>query len=238
MEILLEPTSNKLSVDSEFDQEENEEEIGDNEEEEEDKFVRTPFNDSDDETKISDKAQGDEDEEIDYTTSQLYDDVDIRLNKPVQADDETVQKEGTDAELTNIQRGNENKRSPKSLKMLIVCYDGLVKSYELYKTLFSTYDKVYSLKRSQKDKDKDEDPFVGSDRRLKKRKTSKDAKPSKDEPEFEVADSDMPQDQKENPGNDDEKPKGKVTSKRDWFNKPKRPQEPTDLDWNDEKTSR
>ncbi|GKE41554.1 hypothetical protein Tco_1468838 [Tanacetum coccineum] len=46
-----------------------------------------------DETKITDKAEGDEDEKMDYTTSQLYDDVDIRLNKPVQADDETVKKE-------------------------------------------------------------------------------------------------------------------------------------------------
>ncbi|GKE36047.1 hypothetical protein Tco_1455369 [Tanacetum coccineum] len=75
------------------------------EEEEEDEFVKTPSNDSDDkdEAKITDKAKGDEDEEMDYTTSQLYDDVDIRLNEPVQADDETIQKEGTDAELTNIQ---------------------------------------------------------------------------------------------------------------------------------------
>nr|GEX19287.1 hypothetical protein [Tanacetum cinerariifolium] len=56
------------------------------------------------------------------------------------------------------------------------------------------------------------------------------------EPEFEVADSDIPQDQEENPGNDDEEPKRKVASKRDWFTKPKRPQEPTDPEWNDEKT--
>ncbi|GJV19127.1 hypothetical protein Tco_1368147 [Tanacetum coccineum] len=59
------------------------------------------------------------------------------------------------------------------------CYDGLIKSYDLDKSLFSTYDKVYSLKRSQKDKDKDEDPSAGSDRGLKKRKTSKDAEPTK-----------------------------------------------------------
>ncbi|GKD60488.1 hypothetical protein Tco_1297997 [Tanacetum coccineum] len=73
-------------------------------------FVKTPSNNSDneDKTKITDKVEGDEDEEIDYTTSQLYDDMDIRLNKPVQDDDETVQKEGTDAELTNIQQGNKN----------------------------------------------------------------------------------------------------------------------------------
>ncbi|GJT14520.1 reverse transcriptase domain-containing protein [Tanacetum coccineum] len=143
-------------------------------------------------------------------------------------------------------------------------YDGLIKSYDLDKSLFSTYDKVYSLKRSQKDKDKDEDPSAGSDRGLKKRKTSKDAEPTKgpktkestsgsskgtksqskssgksvqsEEPEFEVADSDMPQDQEENLGNDDEEPKRKVASKRDWFTKPKQPEDPTDPDWNVGKT--
>ncbi|GKA23935.1 hypothetical protein Tco_0709968 [Tanacetum coccineum] len=146
------------------------------------------------------------------------------------------------------------------------CYEGLIKSYDLDKTIFSTYGKVYSLKRSRKDKDKDEDPSAGSDRGLKKRKTSKDAEPTKgpkakefmcclipkadkysikifwissvqsEEPEFEVADSDMPQDQEENPGNDDEEPKEKVASKRDWFTKPTKPQEPTDPDWNVGKT--
>ncbi|GKD47359.1 hypothetical protein Tco_1272004, partial [Tanacetum coccineum] len=59
------------------------------------------------------------------------------------------------------------------------CYEGLIKSYDLDKTIFSTYGKVYSLKRSRKDKDKDEDPFVGSDRGLKKKKTSKDVEPTK-----------------------------------------------------------
>ncbi|GKA56721.1 hypothetical protein Tco_0755793 [Tanacetum coccineum] len=56
----------------------------------------------------------------------------------------------------------------------IECYDGLIKS--------------------RKDKDKDEDPPAGSDRGLRKRKTSKDDEPTKEEPEFEVADSEMPQD--------------------------------------------
>ncbi|GKD56448.1 hypothetical protein Tco_1289835 [Tanacetum coccineum] len=67
---------------------ENEEDIEDDEDEVKDKFVKTPSNDSDDEdeTKITDKAKGDEDEEMDYTTSQLYDDVDIRLNEPVDTD--------------------------------------------------------------------------------------------------------------------------------------------------------
>nr|GFB41867.1 hypothetical protein [Tanacetum cinerariifolium] len=53
-----------------------------------------------------------------------------------------------------------------------------------------------------------------------------------EEPGFVVADSDMPQDQEENPGNDDQEPKEKVASKRDWFTKPTQPQEPTDPNWN------
>ncbi|GJX76786.1 hypothetical protein Tco_0323597 [Tanacetum coccineum] len=116
------------------------------------------------------------------------------------------------------------------------CYDGLIKSYDLDKSLFATYDKVYSLKRSRKDKDKDEDPSAGLDRGLKKRKTSKDVELTKVEPKFEVADLDMPQDQKENPSNDDVEPKRKVASKCNWFTKPKRPQKPTDPGWNDGKT--
>nr|GEU29576.1 hypothetical protein [Tanacetum cinerariifolium] len=45
------------------------------------------------------------------------------------------------------------------------CYEGLKKSYDLDKIIFSIYGEVYLLKRCQKDKD--EDPFVGSDRGLK-----------------------------------------------------------------------
>ncbi|GJT55263.1 hypothetical protein Tco_0990317 [Tanacetum coccineum] len=57
---------------------------------------------------ITNKAEGDEDEEMDYATSQLYDDVDIRLNEPVDTDKEFVQEEGTDAAMTNVQHENEN----------------------------------------------------------------------------------------------------------------------------------
>ncbi|GKC44275.1 hypothetical protein Tco_1061997, partial [Tanacetum coccineum] len=76
------------------------------------------------------------------------------------------------------------------------CYKGLIKSYDLDKSLFSTYE----------------------------------------EPEFKVADSDIPQDQEENLGNDDVEPKEKVASKCDWFTKPSQPQEPSDPDWNVGKT--
>ncbi|GJR64212.1 hypothetical protein Tco_0010277 [Tanacetum coccineum] len=119
------------------------------------------------------------------------------------------------------------------------CYDSLKNSYDLDKDFFFSYD-VYSLKRGRKDKDKDGDPSAGSDRGLKKRKTSKDAEPitslknkdstsssskgTKSQPKhsgksvqseelvFVVADSDIPQDQEGNLGdNDDELRKDTVT---------------------------
>nr|GEV69291.1 hypothetical protein [Tanacetum cinerariifolium] len=216
--------TNENQLDSEFDQEENEDEIGDDEEEKEEEFVRTPSNNSDDETKIYDKVEGDEDEEMDYTTSQLYDDVDIRLNKP---EISQVLKDAhvtlssvpwktevpvtssshssdlaskflnfsdiphTDVEivsLTDVHIHHEavlakESSQPQSsyeaaatliefdLKKILIdkmdisklnlaapkhreCYEGLIKSYDLDKTIFSTYDKVYSLKRSQKNKER------------------------------------------------------------------------------------
>nr|GEY75852.1 hypothetical protein [Tanacetum cinerariifolium] len=219
--------------------------------------------DSEHETDDSESAKGDEDEEMDFTISQLYDDVDIRLNERVDTDEGFVQEVGTDAAMTNIQQGNKNLEILQVIKeahvtlfivsqkteVLVTSYSHssdlaakflnfsdiphsnaetvspmdvhvvlakessqtqssyeaaarlqnlrLKKSYDLEKTFFSTYGKVYSLKRSRKDKDKGEDPSVGLDRGLKKRKTSKDAEPTKEEPEFEVADSDMPHDQEE-----------------------------------------
>nr|GEU93388.1 hypothetical protein [Tanacetum cinerariifolium] len=255
--------------------------------EKDDEFVKIPSNDTDDEDeiKIKDIDEGDEDEGMDYTTNQFDDDVDLRMNEPVTTNEGLIQKEGIDAEMINVQQGNENLdmtlnqviedahiliyKMDESQSYLTTAehreyYDGLIKSYDLDKSLFSTYDKVYSLKRCQKDKDKDEDSFAGSNRGLKKKKTNKDAEPTEglkakesqsssskgaksqskssrksvqsEEPEFEVADSNMPRDQVENPSNDDEEPKGKVASKRVWFTKPKRPQEPTDPDWNDGKT--
>ncbi|GJX00254.1 hypothetical protein Tco_0184167 [Tanacetum coccineum] len=144
------------------------------------------------------------------------------------------------------------------------CYDGLKKSYALDKDFFFSYD-VYSLKRSRKDKDKDEDPSAGSDRGLKKRKLSKDAEPTtgpkkkdstsgsskgtksqpkssgksvqSEEPVFEVADSDLPQDQEGNLGDNEDEPRNETASRRDWFKKPTPPQEPTDPDWNIGKTT-
>ncbi|GJZ91867.1 hypothetical protein Tco_0663932 [Tanacetum coccineum] len=44
---------------------------------------------------------------MDYTTSLLYDDVDVRRNDPVHTDEGLVQQEGTEAEMTNIKQRNE-----------------------------------------------------------------------------------------------------------------------------------
>nr|GEU49634.1 hypothetical protein [Tanacetum cinerariifolium] len=142
------------------------------------------------------------------------------------------------------------------------CYDDLVKSYNLDKDFFSFYD-VYLLKRSRDDKDKDKGPSTRSGRGLKKQKTSKDAEPTTslktkdsssrsskrtksqpksfgksvhaDEPEFEVGDT-TPQGQEGKQGNDNVKPIIEFTSRCNWFTKPSRPQEPTDPDWNEDKT--
>ncbi|GJV18347.1 hypothetical protein Tco_1367367 [Tanacetum coccineum] len=144
------------------------------------------------------------------------------------------------------------------------CYDGLKKSYALDQDFFYSYD-VYTLKRGPKDKDKDEDPSSRSDRGLKRRKTSKDAEPTTDpknkdstsssskgtksqprsygkyvqleEPVFEVADSDMPQDQEGDIGDNEDEPRKETTSRSDWFKKHTPVQEPTDPDWHIGKTT-
>ncbi|GJT45967.1 hypothetical protein Tco_0954682 [Tanacetum coccineum] len=81
---------------------------------------------------------------------------------------------------------------------------------KMEKNFFFSYD-VYSLKRSRKDKDKDEDPFARSDRRKFVQS---------EEPVFEVVDSDMPQDQEGNMGVNEDETRNETASRRDWFKKP------------------
>ncbi|GKD02835.1 hypothetical protein Tco_1177809, partial [Tanacetum coccineum] len=138
-------------------------------------------------------------------------------------------------------------------------YDALVKSYQLDKDLFDSYDKAYSLKRGREDKDKNEDPPAGPDQGLKKRKTSKDVEPSRgskskecksssskgskskskssgkstqaEELVFKTTDTEMPQDQGDDLGNTEDQPNVEKASKHDWFKKPEKPPTP-DRDWN------
>ncbi|GKD91534.1 hypothetical protein Tco_1367041 [Tanacetum coccineum] len=102
--------TNENESGSESNQEKNEEDVEDDEEEKDDKFVKTLSNytDDEDETNVEDKIEGDEDKGMDHTTYQFDDDVDVRLNKPVNTDEGLIQKEGTDAEMINVQQGNEN----------------------------------------------------------------------------------------------------------------------------------
>nr|GEY17285.1 hypothetical protein [Tanacetum cinerariifolium] len=57
--------------------------------------------------------------------------------------------------------------------------DSIQKAFRSYTTKFEKKAQAYYLKRDREDKDKDEDPPAGSDQGLKRRKTSKDAEPSK-----------------------------------------------------------
>ncbi|GKB55980.1 hypothetical protein Tco_0912166, partial [Tanacetum coccineum] len=103
-------------------------------------------------------------------------------------------------------------------------YDALVTSYNTDKYLFDSYGKVFTFKRTREDKDQDQDPSVGSDRGTKRKKSSKEAEPSKDEPEFEAADIEMQQDQGSEFGHTD-----------DWFQKLNKPPTP-DRAWNKSKS--
>ncbi|GJX17007.1 hypothetical protein Tco_0217839 [Tanacetum coccineum] len=113
-------------------------------------------------------------------------------------------------------------------------YDGLVKSYNLDKDLFSSYGNVYPLKRYRQDEDKDKDPPTGSNQGLKKRKTSKDAEPPRGSKSKESKSS-LSKGTKPQPkssGND----KPDVSApKDDWFKKPNKPLTP-DRAWNTTKS--
>nr|GFA33615.1 hypothetical protein [Tanacetum cinerariifolium] len=116
------------------------------------------------------------------------------------------------------------------------------------------------IETNRDDKDKDEDPSTGSDRGLKKRKTSKDVEPPKgskskestsssskgtksqsksygksvqaEEPMFETADTKMPHDQG---GDTEDLPNVEATPMDDWFKKPNKPLT-LDRAWNDGKS--
>ncbi|GKC53545.1 hypothetical protein Tco_1076290 [Tanacetum coccineum] len=146
-------------------------------------------------------------------------------------------------ELTNIIMDKmEEHKSYLSAEYKNELYDALVKSYNIDKDLFKTYGEVFTLKRSQDDKDKDQDPSVGSDQGMKRRKTSKNAESSRDikskeskpsgksahveEPSHTIDDSGVQQNQEFDMGNNDEQPNDEAASKFDWFKKLERPPTP------------
>nr|GFB36358.1 uncharacterized mitochondrial protein AtMg00810-like [Tanacetum cinerariifolium] len=106
--------TNKSESGSESNHEENEED----EEEVKDEFVKTPSNDSDD------NAEGDEDEEMGYTISQHYDDVDIWLNEPVDTNKGLVQEEDTPmVEKSKLDEDLQGKQVDATL------YSGMIRSF-------------------------------------------------------------------------------------------------------------
>ncbi|GKA39553.1 hypothetical protein Tco_0732104 [Tanacetum coccineum] len=59
-------------------------------------------------------------------------------------------------------------------------YNALVEAYNSEKDIISSYGDVVTLKRGRDDKDKDEEPSAGSDRGLKRRRSSKEAESPKE----------------------------------------------------------
>ncbi|GJZ30186.1 hypothetical protein Tco_0575233 [Tanacetum coccineum] len=139
-------------------------------------------------------------------------------------------------------------------------YDTLVESYNTNKDLFNTYGEVFMLKRSRDDKDKDQDPSAGSDRGMKRRKSSKEAESSRDsrskekkssstskdasqsqhkhssksahveEPSHTIDDLGVQRDQEFDTCNNDEQPVDKEVSKAEWQTVSVRSQQTSPID--------
>nr|GEU70866.1 hypothetical protein [Tanacetum cinerariifolium] len=102
-------------------------------------------------------------------------------------------------------------------------YDALVKSYNTDKDIYESYGEVFTFKKSRDDKEKDQDPYAGSDRGTKRRKSSKDDESSRDSRSKEKKSSSKQQDQEFITRDNDEQPADKEVTKAEWFKKPKRP---------------
>ncbi|GJT57104.1 hypothetical protein Tco_0992158 [Tanacetum coccineum] len=103
-------------------------------------------------------------------------------------------------------------------------------------SLLESYGKVYSLKRDQENKDKDEDRPARSDQGTKCLKPISSGKSAQaEEPVFETTDTEMPQNQGYDLANTDDQPNVEAATRDDWFKKPERPSTP-DSDWNTIKT--
>nr|GEX59628.1 hypothetical protein [Tanacetum cinerariifolium] len=76
---------------------------------------------------------------------------------------------------------DDSRVSAKSVQQESMLFGYMIKGL-LFKflDLFNTYDEVFTWKRSQDNKDKDQDLFTGLDQGMKRRKPSKEAELSKD----------------------------------------------------------
>nr|GEV31594.1 hypothetical protein [Tanacetum cinerariifolium] len=267
--------TNENETGFEYDQQENEEEVEDDEEEKEDEFVKTPSNytptDDEDETnvesKVEDNAEGDEDKGIDYTTNQFDDDVDVRLNDPIHADEGFVQKEDIPHEDANFVSPMEvhvyhEVLSSQTPTLVIVPVTVITESSLVYTTTipqslpsftplpplstptpppttkatnplsalldFYTYEAAtllteFKLKKILIDK-------------MDKSQSYLTTTPHRECYDGLIKSYDLDKNQEGNLGNNDEEPMREVSSKHEWFTKPKQPQEPINPDRNVGKT--
>ncbi|GJX52132.1 hypothetical protein Tco_0280501 [Tanacetum coccineum] len=113
--------------------------------------------------------------------------------------------------------------------------------FELKKILLDKMEKSESYMAAPEHRDcydslKKKDSTSDSSKGTKSQPKSSGKSVQSEEPVFEVADSDMPQDQKGNLGNNDDEPRKETASRSDWFKKSTPPQDPTDPDWHVGKT--
>ncbi|GKF49832.1 hypothetical protein Tco_0143083 [Tanacetum coccineum] len=71
--------------------------------------------------------------------------------------------------------------------------------------------------------DQTEDSTYGSSKYTKSQPESSSKSVQLEEPVFKVADSNLPQDQEGNLGDNEDEPKNETASRRDWFKKPTPP---------------
>ncbi|GJY46304.1 hypothetical protein Tco_0435367 [Tanacetum coccineum] len=125
--------------------------------------------------------------------------------------------------LDKIEKSKSYQATPEYREL----YDGLVKSYNFEKDLFSSYGNISKdaePPKGSKSKDSKTSSSKGTKSQPKSSRKSVQAK----EPVFEVVDTEMPQDQG---GDTKDQPNVKVTPMDDWLKKLKRPSTP-DPDWN------
>nr|GEV52176.1 hypothetical protein [Tanacetum cinerariifolium] len=143
------------------------------------------------------------------------------INKAIQAHNfdcrEEAQAEKKGVYRTHVATPVIEKNVTESLEAAI-----LIRSSSQHLSSYESYGEVFSLKRSQDEREKDQDPFAGSDRETKRIKSKV--------PSHTVKDSGMQQDQEFVTGDNDEQPADKEVTKTDWFKKPKRPLTPNP-DW-------
>ncbi|GJU12351.1 hypothetical protein Tco_1134747 [Tanacetum coccineum] len=176
--------------------------------------------------------ESDDDDQEEEEFDQENESEDDEMKKPTETATGIVQ--GTDMEMTEAQQGNENLETtqeqvvedahviistiPKKTitHLLLVLHRSLrvLSRQEFSKDSIKDQLLRFCPRRGQKDKDKDEDPSARSDRGLKKRKLTKDSVQS-EEPVFEVANSDLPQDQEGNLGDNEDEPRNETASRHD-----------------------